>query len=103
MLIPFCCRIAPMSTPSITVAPAGAHRWRVEVRAGSTTSHEVTIPEGYLEKLGIAAVAPERVIEESFRFLLEREPNTSILRSFSLPVIASYFPEYEKEIARRLA
>jgi hypothetical protein len=92
-----------MSTPSITVAPAGARRWRVEVRAGTASSHEVTIPEGYLEKLGVAAIAPERVLEESFRFLLERESNTSILRSFSLPVIASYFPEYEKEIARRLA
>jgi hypothetical protein len=91
-----------MSTPSITVAPAGARRWRVEVRAGSTSSHEVTIPEGYLEKLGIAAVAPKRVIEESFRFVLEREPNTSILASFELPVIARYFPEYEKEIGARL-
>jgi hypothetical protein len=91
-----------MSTPSITVAPAGARRWRVEVRAGSTSSHEVAIPEGYLEKLGIAAVAPERVIEESFRFVLEREPNTSILASFELPVIARYFPEYEKEIRARL-
>lgn len=92
-----------MSTPSITVAPAGARRWRVEVRAGTASSHEVTIPEGYLEKLGLAVVAPERVIEESFRFLLERESNTSILASFELPVIARYFPGYEKEIARRLA
>jgi hypothetical protein len=92
-----------MSTPSITLAPAGAHRWRVEVRASTASSHEVTLPEGYLDKLGLAAAAPERVIEESFRFLLEREPNTSILVSFELSVIASYFPEYEKEIARRLA
>jgi hypothetical protein len=103
MLIRFCCKIPPMSAQSITVAPAGARRWRVEVRAGETSAHEVTIPEGYLEKLGLAAVAPERVLEESFRFLLEREPNTSILRNFELPVIASYFPEYGKEIARRLA
>ena len=92
-----------MSTPSITVAAAGASRWRVEVRAGTASSHEVTIPEGYLEKLGLAAVASERVLEESFRFLLERESNTSILASFELPVIASYFPGYEKDIRRRLA
>ena len=68
----------------------------------SRTSHEVTIPVGYLEKLGVAAAVPERVLEESFRFLLEREPNTSILASFALPAIARYFPEYEQEIARRL-
>lgn len=103
MLIRFCCKIPPMSAPSITVAAAGAGRWRVDVRAGSSTSHQVAVPAGYLEKLGLAAGAPERVIEESFRFLLEREPNTSILASFELPVIARYFPEYEKEIRRRLA
>jgi hypothetical protein len=99
----FCYKISPMSDEAITVSAAGAGRWRVEVRAAATTSHEVEIPSGYLAKLGIAAVAPERVLEESFRFLLQREPSTSILRRFELPVIARYFPEYEKEISRRLA
>jgi hypothetical protein len=45
----------------------------------------------------------KRLIEESFRFLLEREPNTSILRSFDITDISLYFPEYEREIRRRLA
>jgi hypothetical protein len=45
----------------------------------------------------------ERLIEESFRFLLERESNTSILRSFRITDISRYFPEYEREIRRRLA
>ena len=31
-------------------------------------------------------------IKESFRFLLEREPNTSILRSFHITDISRYFP-----------
>jgi hypothetical protein len=34
----------------------------------------------------------KRLIEESFRFLLEREPNTSILRSFHITDISRYFP-----------
>jgi len=42
------------------------------------------------------------LIEESFRFLLEREPNTSILSSFELPLIGKYFPQYEREIRKRL-
>jgi hypothetical protein len=92
-----------MTTESVSVTAVGAGRWRVEVRAPTATTHEVTIPAGYLEKLGLGAVAPERVIAESFRFLLEREPNTSILERFELPVIARYFPEYEPEIGRRLA
>jgi len=75
----------------------------VEVRGASRTAHDVTIPEGYLAKLGVTDTKPERVLEESFRFLLEREPNTSILPSFALPVIARYFPEYERELPRRLA
>jgi hypothetical protein len=37
-------------------------------------------------------------VEKSFRFLLDRESNTSILRSFDLPVIGQYFPEYERVI-----
>lgn len=92
-----------MSSQTVTVAAAGAGRWRVEVRRDGTTTHEVSIPSGYLDKLGLGAVLPERVLEESFRFVLERESNASILRSFELPVIGRYFPEYEKEIRRRLA
>jgi hypothetical protein len=87
----------------VSVTALGPGRWRVEVRGASPTEHEVAIPVGYLEKLGLAAATPERVLEESFRFLLEREPNTSILASFALPVIARYFPEYERELPRRLA
>jgi hypothetical protein len=41
-------------------------------------------------------------VEESFRFLLEREPKESILRRFNLTVISRYFPEYEREIKTRL-
>jgi hypothetical protein len=44
----------------------------------------------------------EKLIEESFRFLLEREPNTAILPSFELPVIGWYFPEYPHEIVKRI-
>ena len=87
---------------TIHVSSMAGQRWRVEIRDGTPTTHDVGIPAGYLEKLGVVGVPPERVIEESFRFLLEREPNTSILGRFDLPVIARYFPEYEREIRMRL-
>jgi hypothetical protein len=45
----------------------------------------------------------ERVVRASFEFLLEREPASSILPAFSLEVIGRYFPEYERELPRRLA
>lgn len=50
-----------------------------------------------------AKVTPEKLVEESFAFLLEREPKEAILSSFALPLIARYFPEYPAEIARRLS
>ncbi|MBL7183234.1 MAG: hypothetical protein ISS50_02165, partial [Anaerolineae bacterium] len=46
--------------------------------------------------------SPEDLVAESFRFLLEREPKESILRSFDLMVIGRYFPEYRREIVKRL-
>ena len=44
---------------------------------------------------------PEALVEASFRFLLEREPKESILRSFDVSVIGRYFPEFEREIVSR--
>ena len=75
------------------------YRVRVEDETGSS-EHRVTATREQLERLG-GAESPEALLEESFRFLLEREPRTAILSRFELPVISSYFPEYEKEIRRR--
>ena len=40
----------------------------------------------------------EELILFSFKFLLERENNTSILSNFNLEIIQNYFPEYKNEI-----
>ncbi|HEX2222062.1 MAG TPA: hypothetical protein VHK06_06010 [Candidatus Limnocylindria bacterium] len=45
---------------------------------------------------------PEELVRQSFRFLLEREARTSIMRRFELPLISRFFAEYEEEIARRM-
>jgi hypothetical protein len=72
--------------------------YTVTVQASSTTSHQVNVDPGYAEKLCAGKATTERLLEASFEFLLQREPNTSILRSFALPVIGQYFPEYESSI-----
>ncbi len=69
---------------------------------GAGTEHRVTVPPGYLGELGIAGADPEAAVRESFRFLLEREPATSILPEFALPDIARYFPSYPSELPPRL-
>jgi hypothetical protein len=67
-----------------------------------TTVHTVTLRQDAYQRLTAGNVAPEKLIEKSFEFLLERESNTSILCRFDLPVIGRYFPEYEKTIVKRL-
>jgi hypothetical protein len=82
----------------ITVQPIDKNTFRVTVEGRTTTTHTVTVSSSYYEKLTGKQVTPEVLVEKSFAFLLERESNTSILRSFELPVIGQYFPEYETTI-----
>ncbi len=80
-----------------------ANTFRVEVtEASGSTEHEVRATPDEVQRLGGGADA-EALLEESFRFLLEREPKESILARFELPVIGRYFPEYPTEIIRRMA
>lgn len=85
-----------MATIEVTCAPtASGHRCDVTVRdeRGGATRHVVTLPP---------TAEPERLVEETFRFLLEREPSESILESFDISVVSRYFPEYDTEIRRRI-
>ncbi|MHC4402554.1 MAG: hypothetical protein ACYTG0_23060 [Planctomycetota bacterium] len=76
--------------------------FRVTITSGTTTEHTVTVSEDYRQKLTGGDVPAEKLVEKSFEFLLDREPNTSILSSFDLPVIGRYFPEYERSIKAML-
>lgn len=87
---------------TIRVAETAPGVYQVAVESGTTTQHTVTLTPEYWQKLTGGGVPAEALIQKSFEFLLERESNTSILRSFDLPVIQRYFPEYERTIAERL-
>lgn len=87
---------------NIKVTRLSGTRFQVSVTEGQTgTDHEVTLTDSDLQRYGGGA-SPERLLEASFKFLLEREPKESILRTFPLPVIERYFPEYPTEIRQRL-
>lgn len=78
-------------------------RFNVTVAEGeSSSSHEVTLADEARDRLAGPDADPEELVEESFRFLLEREPKEQILPSFDLPEIGRYFPEYEEEIGSRI-
>jgi hypothetical protein len=90
--------------PTVRCEPqAGGWRCHVVVESDTAeTEHEVLVDRETLNDLAPGAT-PEVLVAESFRFLLEREPPESILRSFELPIIGRYFGDYADEIRRRMA
>jgi hypothetical protein len=76
--------------------------YQVSIHHNTPTKHIVKVTPEYAQKLTGGKFSTEQLLEKSFEFLLAREPNTSILRSFELSVISHYFPEYEREIGRML-
>jgi len=87
---------------SVNVAKLAGSKYRVTVdEGGSKTEHEVTVTPADVARYAPGASA-ERLLVASFEFLLEHESKESILRSFDLPVIERYFPEYARVIAKRV-
>ena len=76
--------------------------FEITVKLKSTTQHKVHISNDLYNSLTDGKISHECLIKASFEFLLERESNNSILSEFDLEVISQYFPEYEKEIKKRL-
>ena len=73
--------------------------FEVKVSNGNSTTHRVNLTREYYEHLTLSDTTPTKLVEGSFRFLLEREPKEMILRTFDLKIISHYFPEYERRIS----
>jgi len=87
----------------ITIEPVRPEEWKATIEGAARNEHRMRVRAVDIEGLfPESPPAVEKLIEESFRFLLEREPNTAILPSFELPVIGRYFPEYPHEIVKRI-
>jgi hypothetical protein len=82
----------------ISVEKIDERTFEVTVEDQTTTTHTVTVEPSYYARLTGSRATEEDLIRKSFEFLLEREGNSSILRTFDLPVIGHYFPEYENTI-----
>jgi hypothetical protein len=65
----------------------------------SETTHEVTLARADFERLAHGDETGTQFIRRCFEFLLEREPNEAIMRTFDVSVIKTYFPDFEEEIA----
>lgn len=92
-----------MGDSTISVRPLSGSIYEVAIEEGGTrTAHDVTVSPEHIARYAPGASA-EEVLRASFEFLLEREPKESILRSFALPTIERYFPEYPQTIRERLS
>ena len=83
---------------TILIKELSDEEFLVTVNAKNSTSHNVSLTDDIHQNLTNGKVSKKELIEFSFKFLLEREPNTSILSSFELCVISGYFPEYIKTV-----
>ena len=84
--------------------------WRCRVRvsaADGASEHDVSIgkPGPFLRSIlsdpGYSDM--DRLVRETFAFLLEREPRTSILRAFDLSDVSHYYPDYPAAIRVQIA
>ena len=85
---------------TILIKELSGEEFQVAVNAKNPTSHNVTLTDDIHQNLTNGKVSKKKLIEFSFKFLLEREPNTSILSSFELSVISTFFPEYIKTVEK---
>ena len=70
-------------------------KFEITVNADRITKHVVSVTDQMLLNLTNNKISKEELLNFSFNFLLEREPNTSILSKFDIIVISKYFPEIE--------
>jgi hypothetical protein len=87
---------------NVTATP-NAYGWtcrvRIEDQGHTLSEHSVNVTKA--DKARLAPESPvEDLVTRSFEFLLVREPPTSILRTFALPDIERYFPDYAHWIRR---
>ena len=85
---------------SVSIKKLSDDVFKVTVAEKSTTTHTVTVTDQSLTDLADNNVTKTQLLEFSFNFLLDREPNTSILSSFDINVISRYFSDYKDEVRR---
>ena len=89
-----------MTRSSISIEKRNDNVFEVTVADSVTTTHTVTVTDQSLTDLTDNNTTKTQLLEFSFNFLLDREPNTSILSSFDINVISRYFSDYGDEVRR---
>ena len=73
-------------------------KFEITVNADQIIKHVVSVTDQMLLNLTKNKISKEELLNFSFNFLLERDPNTSILSKFDIILISKYFPEYISKV-----
>lgn len=82
----------------LLIAELSKDKFEITVNADQLTKHVVSVTDQMLLNLTNNKISKEELLNFSFNFLLEREPNTSILSKFDIILISKYFPEYISKV-----
>ena len=85
---------------SVSIKILSNNEYEVTVKSKTVTTHLVTLSDEVHKNLTNEKVTKEELLNYSFKFLLDREPNTLILSFFELMVISRYFSDYEKSVEK---
>ena len=89
---------------NIIITAIGSRRFHVQIREDEhkTRHYHVTVPDNFMDEFQLSEDDLEKVVRDSFVFLLAREPASSIMPEFSLNVISNYFPEYMETLRKKI-
>ena len=79
----------------IKVVEIDKDNFQVFVKSKSNTNHYVFFSDEYLNKYKNQIRDKKQIVHDSFIFLLERESNNQIMKSFNIEIIKDYFSEYK--------
>ena len=85
---------------TISIKILSNNQYEVTVQSNTVTTHIVSLSDEVHKNLTNDKVTKEELLDFSFKFLLDREPNTSIMSSFELTIISRYFSDYEKSVEK---
>ena len=85
---------------SIKITEIEKDKFLVEVSDNVKSSHNVVISDKVYQELTNSMISKYELLEKSFAFLLDRDPNTSILTNFEIQIISHYFSDYTNCVRR---
>jgi hypothetical protein len=94
-----------MATIDIGPETEGPNNWSYDVTVtdgGRSYEYRVTLGWSDYDLWSHGRVAPEKVVDAAFRFLLNNEPASSILTKFDCSIIRRYFPHVDEELPKLL-